>query len=140
MAAGPISPAERMYPNLVVLREKMWQALTQAERERAVAEGAALYDRFGDKVANPRLTAVIVRQNSEITGSRTGYVDGRLAVHAPGGGTASVQDKSSGVDVSAMYDAWRLNPERYWAVEDAAWKGERVNVGSVRKVDGGQTP
>ncbi|MDG2517766.1 hypothetical protein [Lysobacter soli] len=125
--------AERMYPSFVVLREKMWLELDEARRERALREGAALYARFGDEVAKPRLAAEITRQNTQITGSRVGYTDGRLYVHAPAPGANTIEDTQGGFDLRAMYAPWRLDPERYWAVEDAIWKDGSVEVGPARK-------
>ncbi|HEY0505198.1 MAG TPA: hypothetical protein VGD42_17080 [Lysobacter sp.] len=132
--------AERMYPGFLVLREKMWLELTDAERERALREGAVLYERYGDKVAKPRLAAAIARQNSQVTGSRTGYVDGRLSAYSAGPGATSIDDNSTGTDLRPMYEAWRLDPERYWAVEDAIWKDGSVDIGKAVKTDGEAAP
>lgn len=132
--------AERLYPGLVVLREKMWLELDEAQRQRAVREGGALYDEYGDKVAKPRLAAVIARQNARVTGSRTGYVDGRLAAYGPGQGTTTVADRSTGYDTRAMYEPWRMDPARYWEVEDTAWKNGNVEVGPAQKDGAGPKP
>jgi len=125
--------AERMYPSFVVLREKMWLELDEAQRARALHEGAALYDQYGDAVAKPRLAAAIMRQKTQITGSRVGYTDGRLYVQAPGPGAYSASDTMGGFDLAPMYYAWRLDADRYWAVEDAIWKEGAVEVGPTRK-------
>ena len=125
--------AERMYPSFVVLREKMWLELDEAQRARALSEGASLYDQYGDAVAKPRLAAAILRQNTQITGSRVGYTDERLYVQAPGPGAYLVGDPMGAMDLRSMYDEWRLDPERYWAVEDAIWRDGAVEVGPARK-------
>lgn len=125
--------AERLYPSFVVLREKMWLELDQAQRERALVEGAGLYAQYGDEVAKPRLAEEILRQKTQITGSRLGYHDGRLIVSAPGPGADSPADNTGSFDLRPMYAAWRLDPERYWAVEDAIWKDGAVEVGPARK-------
>jgi len=125
--------AERMYPSFVVLREKMWLELDEAQRARALREGAALYDQYGDEVAKPRLAAAISRQNTQITGSRVGYNDGRLYVQAPGPGAHNIFDPVAALDLRAMYAPWRLDADRYWAVEDAIWKEGAVEVGPARK-------
>jgi len=125
--------AERMYPGFIVLREKMWLELDEAQRARALREGAALYDQYGDAVAKPRLAAAILRQNTHITGSRVGYYDQRLYVQAPGPGAQVIFDPMGAIDLRAMYAQWRLSPERYWAVEDAIWKEGAVEVGPARK-------
>lgn len=64
--------AERGGEMLLARRENYWNALTPAERERAVAEGKALYAEYGDPAAKPRQEREMrdVRQN--VTGSRTG--------------------------------------------------------------------
>jgi len=125
--------AERMYPSFVVLREKMWLELDSEQRARALREGASLYAQYGDQVAKPRLAAEIMRQNTQITGSRVGYTDGRLYVHAPGPGAYGMGDSMGGFDLRPMYQPWRLDPERYWAVEDAIWKEGAVEVGPARR-------
>lgn len=124
--------AERMYPSFVVLREKMWLELSAADRERALREGEKLYAQYGDKVAKPRLAAAILRQNTQVTGTRTGQITSKLQVHAPGSANVSPMD-STGYELGPMYADWRLDPERYWAVEDAIWKEGAVDVGPARK-------
>ncbi|HEY0504855.1 MAG TPA: hypothetical protein VGD42_15340 [Lysobacter sp.] len=121
--------AERLYPTFAVLREKMWLDLDDAERERALREGVALYAEFGDQVAKPRLAAAIARHRSQITGSHVGYHDGRLQVMAAGPAAASAFDMMGGYDLRPMYAAWRMDADRYWAVEDAIWKYGSVEVG-----------
>jgi len=124
--------AERMYPSFVVLREKMWLELDEAERERALREGEALYAQYGDKVAKPRLAAMILRQNTQITGTRTGSITSKLQMHAPTPGAFEPM-AASGYEMRDMYASWRLDPERYWAVEDAIWKDGSVEVGPAGK-------
>jgi len=124
--------AERMYPSFVVLREKMWLALDETQRARALREGEALYAQYGDEVAKPRLAAVILRQNTQITGSRTGSITSKLQMHAPKPGEKDPM-AATGADRGDMYASWRLNPDRYWAVEDAIWQDGSVEVGPARK-------
>lgn len=124
--------AERMYPSFVVLREKMWLELDETERARALREGEALYAQYGDEVAKPRLAAVILRQNKDITGSRTGSITSKLQMHAPRPGEIDPM-AATGADMGEMYASWRLNPDRYWAVEDAIWQDGSVEVGPARK-------
>jgi len=123
--------AERMYPNFLVLREKMWLELDQAERDRALREGAALYAQYADDVSKPRLERAIARHRAQITGSRVGYTDGRLLVQAAGGGAYSPFETVGSFDLRPMYAAWRMDADRYWAVEDAIWKEGAVEVGPV---------
>ena len=128
--------AERLYPSFVVLREKMWLELDEAQRAAALREGAALYAQYGDEVAKPRLAAAILRHKTQITGSHVGYHDGRLIVSAPGPGAESAADSVGSIDLRPMYAAWRMDPDRYWAVEDAIWKDGAVEVGPARKASG----
>lgn len=129
--------AERAYPTFLVLREKMWLELDDAQRERAQHEGVALYAEYGDKVAKPRLAKAMLDARTRMTGSRTGYDDGRLQVYAPGDGPAGMGGGADQVEMSAMYASWRLDPKRYWAVEDAIWKHGNVEVGPATKTDQG---
>jgi len=124
--------AERMYPSFIVLREKMWLELDEAERARALREGEALYAQYGDKVAKPRLAAMILRQNTQITGTRTGSITSKLQMHAPTPGEVAPM-AASGYEMRDMYASWRLDPERYWAVEDAIWKDGSVEIGPAGK-------
>ncbi|WP_206861823.1 sel1 repeat family protein [Lysobacter changpingensis] len=122
--------AERMYPAFLVLREKMWMELDEADRARALREGEGLYAQYGDAVAKPRLAAVIMRQNTQITGTRTGSITSKLSTHAGEPGEVKMW-KSTGTDMRDMYASWRLNPDRYWAVEDAIWTDGSVEVGEM---------
>lgn len=121
--------AERMYPRFVLLREKMWQELADADRERALREGATLYAEYGDTVAKPRLEKAMLRSRGRITGSRAGNADGRLQVYAPTGGGTRMMNSTGSLDLNPMYADWRLDPARYWAVEDAIWSHGSVEVG-----------
>ncbi len=121
--------AERMYPSFVILREKMWLELDDAQRARALSEGAGLYAQFGDEAAKPRLERAITRHRTQMTGSRVGYNDGRLQVLSTGPAAASPWDTIGGFDLHPMYAPWRMDADRYWAVEDAIWKYGNVEVG-----------
>lgn len=124
--------AERMYPRFVLLREKMWLALTGDERSRALDEGAALYDRYGDDVAKPRFARALSRAKRHVTGSRTGFVNRLEASHPdsqqPGAG--------GGADLSGLYHEARWDPDHYWAIEDAVWRSGHVDVGDLKALPG----
>ena len=64
--------AERGYAGFLGLRERYWNALNETERQRAVQEGAAVYAKYGDAAAQPRIATTLRRERGEITGSRTG--------------------------------------------------------------------
>lgn len=122
--------AERMYPNFVFLREKMWQELSEPERERALREGQALYDEFGDTVAKPRFERAVAQGRRDITGSHLGFV-GWLKATGPRGGVLEINDHDA-IDMTPMFASWRWNTDKYWAVEDAIWRHGNVEVGPVR--------
>ena len=125
--------AERMYPNFLVLREKMWEHMDPSERDRALREGQALYDEYGDAAAKPRLKRALAHEKRQITGSRTGYV-GTLEVSAPDGGIDWMAGIDN-IDMTAMYNGWRWDTGKYWAVEDAIWTHGNVEVGPVSNGD-----
>lgn len=117
--------AERQYPQFLVLREKMWLELNEAERERSLREGQALYDRYGDQVAKPRFERALAHSRRQITGSRLGDV-GKLQVFAPG--PTGWTDPGT-VDLNQMLSSWRWDSGRYWAAEDVIWRHGNVEVG-----------
>lgn len=119
--------AERQYPQFLVLREKMWEALDEAQRSQALVVGRDLYVQFGDAAAKPRFQRELVRNKRNVVGSHVGDV-GNIAVYMPAGGEMEFDNSA---DLSAMYDNWRWNPKTYWAVEDAIWKDGNVDVGAA---------
>jgi len=115
--------AERGYRGFLLLRERYWRELDDAERALAVEQGEAVYARYGDAVAEPRLAAVLRREKRRATGSRTGFV-GALTILVPGpGGWDSI-------DGSTFYDERYWDPARYRAWHDSIWMTPRV--GTVR--------
>lgn len=122
--------AERMYPNFLVLREKMWEQLDQPTRDRALREGHELYDEYGDDVAKPRLERAIAQGKHLITGSRLGNV-GNLKVYGPRGPGDIMWGAHDSIDMTPMYASWRWDAHQYWAVEDAIWTHGNVEVGPV---------
>lgn len=122
--------AERGYEGFVELRERYWSQLDPAQRERAIAEGEALYARYGDAAAKPRIAAVLRRERKGTTGSRTGAVGSlRIVVMGPAG--------PEEIDGSKFYDERYWNPAKYQAWHDSVWMKPRiatVDVGSVQQV------
>lgn len=119
--------AERGYPFLIVKRERYWEALSEAERERAVEVGSALYTEYGDPAAKPRLERLLQQAKRDMTGSRVGSV-GFLTIQIP---------TPSGwrhVDGSQYWADKFWQPELYWRWQDHDWKkppqGD-VTVGDV---------
>jgi len=125
--------AERGYEGFVGLRERYWSQLTEAERARALAEGEAIYARYGDAAAKPRIAAVLRRERKAVTGSRTGFA-GNLRIVVPG------PSGSREIDGSKFYDERFWDPAKYQAWHDAVWTKPRigtVDVGGVEQVKAG---
>lgn len=125
--------AERGYPQFLALREKMWEALDADERARVQAEGAALYQRYGDPAGKLRFARALSRASRNVTGSRTGFI-GNLQVDAPGT-DGSLLSGMGASNIADMYGDWRWNAQRYWAVEDAIWHQGNVGVGPMEKIE-----
>lgn len=116
--------AERGYPQLVALRERYWQALTEDERVRALEVGQDVYAQYGDAAAQPRMATILRREKRKTTGSRTGFV-GNLQITLPDGQT---------IDGSKFYDPQFWDPEQYQAWHDANWTS-KMRVGTVTASD-----
>lgn len=127
--------AERGYEGFIGLRERYWSQLDQAERARALAEGEAIYARYGDAAAKPRIAAVLRRERKATTGSRTGAVGNlRIVVMGPAG--------PEEIDGSKFYDERYWDPTKYQAWHDAVWMKPRiatVNVGGVQQIKSDDT-
>ena len=125
--------AERGYRPLLILRERYWNALDDAERAEAVERGTAIYARYGDAVAKPRYANILRRGRMQVTGSRTGFT-GNLTIIVPmAGGEQSISG-------SQFYDPRYWRPEQYWAWQDAVWQNLRegkVDVGDIESVPDG---
>lgn len=131
--------AERNYPSLIVLRERYWSQMDEAERARAVEVGQAIFAEYADDVAKPRLERELLRGRNQATGSRLGRV-GTLALpsqtHVPkqqpqfeGRQVDAFGTFSNFVDGSKYYAAEYWEPEAYWKWQDAQW--QRLDDGSV---------
>jgi len=126
--------AERGYITFLGQRERYWNALDEAERNRAVEEGQEIYARYGDAAAKPRIATVLRRARMQITGSRTGSV-GSLTIYVPGPGGFEQ------IDGSKFYDPKYWDPAQYQAWHDAVWMNPRigrVSVGEVKKLGDGK--
>jgi len=130
--------AERMYPQFLLLREKMWAQMDAAERKAAIEQGQAIYDEFGDAVAKKRFADAIAQTKRQITGSRTGFV-GTLVVQAPGPG-GSLSGGPGSAKVSEIYAQSRRDVKNYWKIEDVLWKDGSVDVGPLERVGGAPPP
>src|SRR5690606_3408590 len=74
--------AERGWPDLLGKRERYWNQLDAAERERAIEVGLPLLREYGDDVAKPRIDTKLRQARRRITGSRVGHV-GNLTIRLP---------------------------------------------------------
>lgn len=123
--------AERAYLPFVVRREKYWETLSEAERERVLAEGRVVYDEYGDAVAKPRLERLLKQAKRNVTGSRVGNV-GNVEIMIPGPG--GVWRRVSGEE---FYQPQFWEPEEYWAWQDQVWRDPRtghVEILPIEKV------
>lgn len=144
--------AERGYPALLAIRENYWRQMNPAEQARAITEGQAIYARFGDTVAKPRLAAQLRRGAEQATGSHIGYIS-FLAVAAPknknkAGDTNGVIIKpedlisNDAVAGDVYYAPKYWNPKAYFALQDVAWNKPaptgHVDVGPLQRVPQGK--
>jgi len=126
--------AERGYPDFIATRERYWQELDEAERQRAVELGRAIYDEFGDAVAKRRLELAVARYR----------IDSTTGSHLGAGGTSQVKlfDHDTG-RVSSMsglsyHDARYWDADKHWQAQDAQWQPTpqgRVDIGPLTPVD-----
>lgn len=122
--------AERGYEGFVRLREQYWSRLDEPARARALQEGEAIYAKYGDEAATPRLAAVLRRERRKSTGSRTGFT-GNAQIYVPGPGGYQR------IDASKFYDERYWDPAQYQAWQDSIWMKPRtgkVEVGEVEQV------
>jgi hypothetical protein len=130
--------AERGFAKFVARREQLWSELDAAERERALAEGAALYAEYGDAVAKPRHQKMLDRAVFRTMGRRPslrGAVDtfvysGCSGARNPGGGLLA-----GGCFVPNYFDDENWESEDYWRVQDSVWGGGSgtVEVSPLRR-------
>jgi len=66
--------AERGYQAFLARREHFWSRLDETDRARALREGIALYETYGDEVAKPRMERALIAGRRKVAGSRVGFV------------------------------------------------------------------
>jgi len=123
--------AERGYKGFVELRERYWAALDEHQRNQAIGEGEAVYARFGDAAAEPRLALAMRREQKRMTGSRTGFA-GNVKILVPGPNGTTEQ-----IDGSKFYDTRYWDPQLYRQWQDSIWSTPRVGrveIGNVAPV------
>lgn len=124
--------SERGYLGFIGLRERYWNALSAAERARAVDEGQAVYARFGDAAAKPRYEHQLRIGKREMTGSRTGFNHGvKIEIPGPSG--------SQSIEGSKYYDDRYWDAKKYWAWQDRIWKKPRIGKVTIGEIDAVET-
>jgi hypothetical protein len=122
--------AERGYPDFLNFRERYWEQLDAGERTQVAARAPSVLDQYADVVARPRLEGWLRRGLSKVTGSRTGWTGGRLAVWVQDGMGGSIT-----LDGRDYYADTYWRPREYWRLQDEIWRAparERVEVGAPR--------
>jgi len=123
--------AERGYRGFLGLRERYWNGLDGAQREQAIEQGQAIYARYGDAAALPRIASQLRRGRSQAVGSRTGFA-GNAKIYVPGPGGYET------LDATKFYDQRYWDPERYQQWHDSIWAAPRVGrveVGEMEQVE-----
>lgn len=122
--------AERDTPNMVAIRKSMWAGLNPAERQRARAQSADYFARYGDATSKPRQIRAMKRFATLRTGSRSGFDGQRVTMltTALGAGGHAI-DISRSVSPKSFYNEERSDPRRYWRIQDALLAGGTVEVG-----------
>lgn len=131
--------AERGAPLFVTLRERYWHRLDEAQRERALATGEAVFAEYADDVALPRLERRMRRVANNVTGSRTGHV-GRVDVSIGWNGAGQGGGRTGAPRTGTRYYADRYwKPDAYLAWQDdlvlTPQREGRVDVGVPQRVD-----
>lgn len=120
--------AERGYRTFLARRERFWSEMDQAERDRALSEGPALYEKYGDEAAKPRLEHVLFAGKKRAIGSHTGFVRGgdvyspadyaSAGIGGGGGGPiagiAGAMKDGQSFKADRFYDVAYWEPELYW--------------------------
>ncbi len=131
--------AERGFPKFVARREALWAQLSEAERERAIAEGGKLYAEYGDAVAKKRHQSQLDRAVFRSMGLRPalrGTVE--TSVYAGCNGSGPVAASGIGGGSCFVPDYWEnanWKSKDYWRVQDSVWSsgGGTVEVSPLRR-------
>ncbi len=120
--------AERGYRGFLLLRETYWSQMSEADRARAVAEGQALYAKFGDAAAKPRYEFKLRVGRREMTGSRTGFNRGvNIQIPGPSGEQA--------IEGSKYYDERYWDAKKYWAWQDRQWMKPKIGKVTIGEIE-----
>ena len=138
--------AERGHRSLLVLREKMWSELTEAERTRVAELGPAMYSEYGDPTSKARMEQALVRFASNKTGSRLGFNSQRINIvyGVPGttfnGGAPPTLGQEGGSNETLFYADARVKPNAYWQAQDEEIERGfgRISIGEIVTDDAGE--
>lgn len=120
--------AERGYRGFLLLREQYWNGMDQAQRDRAVEDGQAVFARFGDAAAKPRYAHQLRIGRSQMTGSRTGFNRG-VQIEIPG------PEGSQSIPGSKFYDERYWNAQKYWTWQDRLWMKPKIGSVTIGEID-----
>lgn len=130
--------AQRKYPKFVETRDRVCEALTPAQHDKAVAVLNKLLPIYGDKVAKHRMAVALRLAKMQTTGSRLGFDSGITTVSTNpncGGPTISnggIEVPQAGCSSTNFWSPWRWDPKKYFTARDAQWSGT-VTVGSLQQ-------
>ncbi|MGO4221403.1 hypothetical protein AB4Y64_06045 [Lysobacter sp. TAF61] len=126
--------AERGVPRLLVIREKMWEGLTPAQREQVGQLGPDYYARFGDESARPRADVEIRRFARTMTGSRIGYRNQAIDITQGGPINGSFGNATAGMLAASKQVVGSTTGDEYYADERAQalsyWQAQDAELGS----------
>ncbi|SFL06738.1 sel1 repeat family protein [Lysobacter sp. cf310] len=131
-------------PELLAMREKIWESLTPEQQVAVAVQGEGYYARYGDATALPRINSHIRHFARNQTGSRVGAQSARLEVSlgrpdiwAGGGGSAVSTQAMRGVSPGEFYGPHRTRTDAYWKDQGLLLRTltGQVEVGEVKKVE-----
>lgn len=112
--------AERRTPLFLAERERFWNALDTAQRQRALAIGKAIFDEYADDVAQPRLEREMRKAQLATVGSRIAHRSGKMDVCI---GTSWITMDhqfvcNERISAHRYYQARFWEPAQYWAWQE----------------------
>ena len=131
-------------PELLAMREKIWESLTPEQQVQVAIQGETYYARYGDAATLPRINSHIRHFARSQTGSRVGAQTARLDVGlgrpdiwAAGGSHSLSTQAMRGIEQREFYGNHRTRTDAYWKDQGLMLRtltGE-VEVGEVEKVE-----
>lgn len=129
--------ANRGYPELLVQRERYWEALQPAEREQALQLGRQIYAEYGDAAGLKRLNRQLVKEGRGLfTGSRTGFAGTMGVLLTPDSSGLFRELQGNPYELTKLYDSALWRAADYARLKDLQWLGAdrfgRVTVGPLQ--------